>query len=216
MIDWPIKWKYGDRIFITGPSGCGKTTIFKVLLKQRGNVLLIDTKHSDEDGFDEIGDDVTTSQMRRIREGRFVWKADRDFILNPNVQSDFFFAALDTGPRAIGVDELYNLLQTPGEKLFVTQCRGKKVALIGGAQRPSGLSLDIVFNAKYYIVFFLPNDDDRKRVEEAVGRSRKRGTDVESMGNPIPWGKLLKQQHSFMIYNDRGEEGGPYRLKLDQ
>lgn len=202
MIRWPISWKYGDRIFVVGPSGCGKTTVLKSLLKQRGNVVLIDTKHSDEDGFDEVGEVIKGGDLRRIREGRFVWQADRGFILDPDQQSRFWFAALESGPRAFGMDEAYNLLRTPGEKLFMTQCRGKKVAFILGAQRPSGLSLHIVFNCNYYIIFFLPSEDDRDRMEKATGHK------------DIPWEKLQREEHSFIIYNERGDVGGPYRLKL--
>lgn len=204
IITWPVKWKYGDRIFYTGPSGCGKTTVLKSMFVQRANGLFIDTKHSEEDGFDEIGVVIDGGQMRRIREGRFVWRAERDFILEKETQSKFFFAALDSGPRALGIDEGYNLLNSPGEKLFVTQCRGKKVSLLIGAQRPSGLSLHIVFNANYYVVFYLPNDDDRDRIEKATGHK------------DIPWAKLQKAQHSFMVYNDRGDVGGPFKLDLEK
>lgn len=199
-LGWPLSWKYGDRIFVTGPSGCGKTTVAKSILRQKTNVIIIDTKRDPEDEFDDVGEEVTWSQLRKVRAGRYVWGASEDFVVDAKVQDRFFRSALHSGPRAYYVDELNNAIPTAGLKLFCTQGRGLKASLIGCAQRPSGILLNVVTDSNIYVIFWLKLDDDQKRMNTAVGEK-------------IPWDRLQKVEHSFMIYNNKGKSAGPFILR---
>lgn len=198
-IQWPISWTYGDRLFITGPSGSGKTTVAKAILVQKSNGVIIDTKNSGEDGFEEIAEPVTWRDLKKVRAGRFVWAASEDFIVDAKVQDRFFRGALRGSGRWFYVDEAFNLIKTPGLKIFLAQCRGMKVSPIIGAQRPSGIPLGVVNDSNLYIVFNLALDDDRKRMQTAIGRK-------------IPWEQLEGTEHSFMIFNNKGGVGGPFVL----
>jgi hypothetical protein len=195
---WPLEYTYGDRICVIGPSGSGKTSALISLCRQKSNVVVLDTKQDDKDPWHKVG--VATEKLTGLREGRYVWKASKDFITDADFQSRTFESLLASGPRVVAIDEGYSVFPTRGARLFATQARGKRVAFIFGTQRPCAVPLFFITDANYWIIFCLFSDDDRKRVEKSIGRGK------------IDWETLRKEEWSFMIFDARGRVAGPYRL----
>lgn len=198
MPKWPLKYDYGDRICVIGPSGSGKTTVLGSLCRQKGNVVVLDTKQDrKEKTWPKVG--IPTDKLLGLKSGRYVWKASNGFITDPDEQSITFENLLHSGPRVVAIDEGYSVYDTRGLRLFVTQARGKDVSFIVGIQRPARVPLFLFTDANFWIVFGLVLNDDRKRVEQALGRK-------------IDWDTLQKEAWSFFIFDTRGKCGGPYRL----
>lgn len=200
---WPLDWKYGDRICIIGPSGSGKTRLEKSLIRQKSNVIVIDTKQDPKEQWDREG--VVTERLEGLRAGRFIWRASPGFITTASDQSRVFETLLQSGPRVIVIDEGYSVMPTRGARLFATQARGKRVSFIFGAQRPATVVLFFITDANFWIVFWLANDDDRKRVQHAVGTRAVK--DWKAF-----WDTLQAEEYSFCIFDNKGRMAGPYRL----
>jgi hypothetical protein len=197
MISWPLKYTYGQRISVIGPQGSGKTVVEQTLLRQKDRVLVLDTKQDPKDDWKSVG--VPIKKLGKLRPGRYIWAASKDFITDPDTQSQFFEKQLDNGPLVIGVDEAYHLFLTRGLRLLATQGRGKRVSLVSCMQRPRSIPLFLLSDANYWVVFNLQLDDDRKSVEKSVGHK-------------IDWETLKANEHAFIVLDGKGGSGGPYRL----
>ena len=197
MLTWPLRWKYGDRICIIGPQGSGKTRMLKALFTQKSHGVVIDAKQVKDEHWERVG--KVTERIYGLRGGRYVWKASKEFITDADTQSKLFEQLLESGPRVVAIDEGFTLFPTHGTRLFGTQCRGKRVSFIFCCQRPSSVPLYFITDANFWIIFWLANDDDRKRVQHAVGRK-------------IDWSVLQQNEYSFLVFDNRGRSIGPYKL----
>lgn len=198
-ISWPPRIAYSERVCIVGPSGSGKSLLAKSLLRTKKNVLIIDSKHSED--WSDVGEYISTKELGAIRGGRWVWKASEEYVVEQDVQSDLFRALKNTGNRITYVDEAYDIIPGQGIKILATQGRGKKAGLWVATQRPSHVPLFLVSEANWYFIFHLRLDDDRKRMESVVGAK-------------IPWDRLMTTRYSFFVYRDDGRCGGPFRLAI--
>jgi energy-coupling factor transporter ATP-binding protein EcfA2 len=196
-VSWPLSWIYGDRICIIGPSGSGKTRLMKAVMKQKSHVVVIDTKQDSKEHWEREG--VVTKKLAGLRGGRYIWKATDDFIADPADQSKVFEMLLKSGPRVVVIDEGYSIFTTRGARLFATQGRGKRVSFVFGTQRPRAVPVFFISDANFWIIFHLVKKEDQKVVEDAVGQK-------------IPWDVLRKARYSFVIFNARGDMGGPWTL----
>lgn len=197
MPSWPLDWKYGDRICIIGPSGSGKTRVLKALMRQKSNVVVIDTKDDKKEQWEREG--VVKTKIEGLRGGRYIWKASDEFIADAASQSRTLQQLLHSGPRVVGCDEGYSIFATRGARLFATQCRGKRVSFIFCTQRPKNVPLYFVTDANFWIIFWLANEDDRKAVQHAIGRK-------------IDWDTLQSNEYAFLVADNKGKVAGPYRL----
>lgn len=193
-----MEWIYGDRICIIGPQGSGKTYVLKALCGQKSHVVVLDTKQDPKEHWEREG--VVTEKLSGMRGGRFIWKASDDFIADANTQSKTMEQLLRSGPRVVAIDEGYAIFPTRGARLFGTQCRGKRVSFVFCVQRPATVPLYFITDANFWIIFWLANIEDRKRVEHAVGRK-------------VNWDLLQREEYSFFVFNNKGRHAGPYRLR---
>jgi energy-coupling factor transporter ATP-binding protein EcfA2 len=198
MFSWP-KIKRSDRVAIIGPSGSGKTVLAKALLRNRRNVLVVDTKAIEK--WHSVGRVVSTKELTRIRGGRFVYTVPPSFLVTPAEQSAFFTALLHARNRAVYVDEIADMLPTHGLKILATQGRAANVGLWTGTQRPYSVPLYTITEAQHFFIFGLRLERDQARVEQAVGAK-------------LPWAELRSKKHFFVYVNEAGEVSSPQKLRL--
>lgn len=195
---WP-KIKRSQRANFVGPSGSGKTEVATALLLAQPNAIFVDTKRAED--WTHIGEYVDHRDVYRIRGGRYVYRVEKEFLVDPARVEKFFAWALLAGNRVIYVDEMVNIKVVPALEILAVQGRASQVGLWTGSQRPSGIPLYTLSESNHTFCFRLRVDRDQARMEEATGET-------------IPWG-ALRAKHSFIYIDGEGNMSGPARLSLE-
>lgn len=188
-----------DSVAIVGHKGSGKTELAKKLIVTQRNMLILDTKRTED--WSDVGTVVNSKEIFKVRGGRFVYRVDPEFVTDPEAQSQFFRWCLDRGNSPCFVDELFTVKDTPGLMMLATQGRASNSGLWIGAQRPFNLPLYAMSEPNHFFVFRLLMLRDRQRIEEISGAR-------------IPWKTLQQEQFSFYHATEHGDCYGPARLTL--
>ena len=195
---WP-RIRAGERVSFLGPSGSGKTELLKALIVGQRNAIVVDTKRSE--AWDDVGEVLDSREIYRVRAGRFVYRVDPDFLVNPELPERFFRWALANGNRVIAVDEQLDIPPCPGERILATQGRASHVGLWVGTQRPHGVPLYTLSEANHQFIFGLRLKRDRERIEEATA------------GAAIDW-PALEADYTFVYVDRIGDVFGPAKMRL--
>jgi DNA helicase HerA-like ATPase len=197
---WPTIAR-GDRASFLGPSGSGKTEVAKALLRAQRNAIVIDTKRSED--WADVGEVLGPRDIYRVRAGRYVYRVESEFLVNPEHADRFFRWALNAGHRVIYVDEQLDILPTSGQKILATQGRASHVGLWVGTQRPHGVPLYLLSEANHQFIFRLRLKRDRERIEEATA------------GAAIAWPQL-EEKYMFVYVDSDGDVSEPAKLNLHE
>jgi energy-coupling factor transporter ATP-binding protein EcfA2 len=195
---WPAIAR-GSRASFLGPSGSGKTELAKALLRAQRNAIVIDTKRTE--GWADVGEVLGPRDIYRVRAGRYVYRVDRNFLVDKTEPERFFAWALSCGNRVIYVDEQLDIPNCNAEKILAVQGRAAGVGLWVSTQRPHGVPLYALSECNHQFIFRLRLKRDRERVEEATS------------GAAIPW-DALEREFSFAYVDAKGDVSEPARLKL--
>ena len=198
VFSWP-KIRRGQRVNVVGPSGSGKTELLKTLLRTQQNAIVVDTKRVED--WSNVGEIIGPKDVYRIRGGRFVYRVEEDFLVNPELPERFFRWALRNKNRTIAIDEQLDIPNCPGEKILATQGRASGVGLWVATQRPHGVPLYTLSEANHTFVFRLRIDRDRDRIETLTGAK-------------IDW-EALKPEFSFVYISANGDVSHPAKLLLE-
>lgn len=196
---WPVI-RRSERCAFLGPTGSGKSVLARALLKGQKNVIVVDTKRKED--WSDVGETVGRSDVFRTGRGRFIYRVERDFLIDPALPEKFFRWALDAGGRVIYVDELLDIIPTPGLKILATQGRAAGVGLWTATQRPTGVPLYTISETQHMFIFFLRLERDRERMEDATS------------GSEIPWDQMRSPKYQFAYVNESGDVSGPTFLRM--
>ncbi len=200
---WPPTIRKGQRVTFVGPSGSGKTELAKSFLKTQSNVIILDTKRVED--FSDVGEVLGEKDIFRARGGRWIYRVDPEFLVDPAKAQKFFAWSLARGNCVIYVDEQGNVPATNAEKILATQGRASRVGLWIGTQRVFGVPLYSISEANHTFIFRLRLDNDRKRMETAIS------------SDEIPWDdSRMRAKHSFLYIDEAGDPHGPYKLSLGE
>ncbi len=195
-----ISLRRGDRGLIVGQSGSGKTFVGIELCRAMPRPLVvIDTKYSagiadlvKEDSanwsISEGAFPVITKETRCV-----IWRPDPDTLSDP-LAIDAPLVRLVDNHRACSVyiDEMYQLHKAgrPGPGIVGLFTRGREMGFctLGGAQRPSWVSLFCMTESNRFYVMKLALPADRKRVAEVLGEP-----DIEDVLLPPRWFWYMKE-----------------------
>jgi energy-coupling factor transporter ATP-binding protein EcfA2 len=192
--------RVSERASFIGPTGSGKTELARAFLRHQRNVIILDTKKSEIDDWQTVGESVDEKEVYRTKGGRFVYHVEPDFLIDPSRPERFFRWALKGGNRVIYIDELLDIIEVPGLKILATQGRSNNCGLWIATQRPHGVPIFAISEADATFVFRLRVDRDRERMEAATGTH-------------IPWDRL-RADYSFVYIDKRGDLQGPAHLNL--
>ncbi len=195
---WP-KIARADRVSFIGPSGSGKTEVAKALIRTQSSAIILDTKRVEN--FDDVGEVLGPSDIYRVRAGRYIYRVEPSFLINPEHAERFFSWALRAGNRVIYVDEQVDVPNSDAEKVLSVQGRASGVGLWVATQRPHGVPLYTLSECNHQFIFRLRLKRDRERVEEATA------------GAAIAWNPL-KTKYTFVYVDGDGEVSEPARLTL--
>jgi energy-coupling factor transporter ATP-binding protein EcfA2 len=199
---WPTI-RPGERVFFVGPSGSGKTEVARALLAAQKHAIILDTKGSED--WSDVGEICGPRDIYNVKNGRYVYSVEPDFLVDPARQEKFFRWCLARGNCVVYVDELLDILEVPGLKIVATQGRAKRVGLWTGTQRPHGVPIFALSEANHAFVWRLRVDRDRQRIESAVGLDR----------GAIPWdGEGMRRPFAFLYIDAKGNVAGPEYLRL--
>jgi energy-coupling factor transporter ATP-binding protein EcfA2 len=199
LFKWPRILR-SERVAFLGPTGSGKSVLAKALIASQKNVIIVDTKRKED--WSDVAEIVSERDVFRCGRGRYVFRVPRDFLIDPSLPEKFFRWALDAGGRVIYVDELLDIIPTPGLKILATQGRAAGVGLWTATQRPSGVPLYTISETQHMFVFYLRLERDRERIEDATS------------GSFIPWDKMRQPKYQFVHVDESGDVSGPTFLKI--
>ena len=172
-----IRLRRGDRCIIVGKSGSGKTTLALELARTMPlPLLIVDTKWSAAiaEQARRLGWRFADGAFPKTLEGVTVWRPDSVTLADP-MALDAPFAGLveNRQPCSVYFDELYPLHTAgragPGLTGLFTRGREMGFCTMGGAQRPSWVSLFCLTEANIHVVMRLDLPQDRKRMAAVTG-----------------------------------------------
>lgn len=162
-----MAWRQGEHVAIIGDTGSGKTYLETRLLKLREYVVVLRTKD----------DDTRFRGFRRVKKAANVAAADGQVELFPRYERQrvecarMLERAWREGGWCVAVDELYYLEQQlhlrPYVERLLTQGRGKRVSVVVGAQRPSGITRFALSQVTHLFIFHSEGRD----LKEVIARS---------------------------------------------
>lgn len=163
-------------VFIAGRNGSGKTYLARKYLAGYENVFVLDIKGTLK--WDEIPEGELTivkhlSDVIKCKTPKCIYKpvpAEMD----PDFYDRFFKFIYQRGDTIVWVDEVMgvtpNALRIPfWYRAIMTRGRELGVAAWSLSQRPSGINLLPISEARHVIVFDLNLPQDRKRMAEVSG-----------------------------------------------
>jgi hypothetical protein len=171
----------GDRVTLVGKTGSGKSYLLRTLVQRHRRVVLLDPKADTDVGGWAI--------VQGIREFERTWPQHSERVIarpgmdDPLAWWDAVCRRVFTvrGPCALACDELvaelYAGKRSPYFRAVLTQGRSLLITSYVCVQRPKGMPLELLSEARHLFVFELALEDDRGRIEEVIGpypRPRRR------------------------------------------
>lgn len=172
-----INLRRGDRCIIVGKSGSGKTTLALELARTMPlPLVIVDTKWSASIAktAGERGWRIVEGAFPETLEGVVIWRPDALTLSDPGLLDAPFASLVERRkPCSVYFDELYPLHTAgragPGLVGLFTRGREMGFTTLGGAQRPSWVSLFCLTEANIHVIMRLDLPQDRKRMAAVTG-----------------------------------------------
>lgn len=190
------RWKVGEHIIAVGETGSGKTTLLRNILLLRSFVIVLGTKRSDPDLYPALED---LGFVRKDSWNPYEWEDthERYVIFAPTLnvprnasereeadaeveQAEKFRRALaqinESGGWCIDSDEIATIVNDMGIKRTINRLyregRSEHISLVAGTQRPREIPLVIFQNSKWFFMWQIADQEDRRRASEYTGPMR--------------------------------------------
>jgi len=165
-----------NHVFIAGRNGSGKTFLAKNYLAGYENVFCLDIKGTldwPQVDQDELTIVTKLRDVTRCKTPKCIYKPAPEE-MNPEFYDEFFKFIYERGSTIVWVDEVMGV--TPNAqripfwyRAILTRGRELGVAAWSLSQRPSGINLLPISEARHVLAFDLNLPQDRKRLSEVSG-----------------------------------------------